>query len=198
VSDYTLGAVLSQECNGKWHPVAFLLKAMTNTERNYEIYNKELLAVMTSLSEWRHFLMGSKHTFEVWNDHKNLEYFRKPQKLNRRQACCVTELTDYNYTLHHKPGKQMVKADLLSRRSDHDHGKLDNSDVILLKPKHFCVHTFDVEGMDNNIITQIKEHYNAQDTAVIKALTNKEKNWSDNGELITWEHCVYVPCSTQL
>ena len=77
-SEYALGAVLSQECDGKWHPVAFLSKAMTDTERNYEIYNKELLAVMTSLSEWRHFLMGSKYTFEVWNDHKNLENFWKP------------------------------------------------------------------------------------------------------------------------
>jgi hypothetical protein len=73
--DYTLSAVLSQERNGKWHPVAFLSKAMTDTEHNYEIYNKELVAVMTSLGKWRHFLMGSKHTFEVWNDHKNLKYY---------------------------------------------------------------------------------------------------------------------------
>lgn len=84
--DYALGAVLSQERDGKWHPVAFLSKAMTDTEQNYEIYDKELLTVMTALSEWRHFLMGSKYTFKVWNDHKNLEYLRKPQKLNRRQA----------------------------------------------------------------------------------------------------------------
>lgn len=113
--DYALGAVLSQERDSKWHPVAFLSKAMTETERNYEIYDKELLAVMTVLSKWRHFLLGSKHDFEVWNNHKNLEYFRKPQKLNRRQARWVTELADYHYTLHHKPGKPMAKADLLSQ-----------------------------------------------------------------------------------
>ena len=197
-SDYALGAVLSQERDGKWHPVAFLSKAMTDTERNYEIYDKELLAVMTALAEWRHFLMGSKHTFEVWNDHKNLEYFRKPQKLNRRQARWVTELADYDYTLHHKPGKQMAKADLLSRRSDHDHGKSDNTDVVLLKPEHFRAHSFNIEGLDEDIITQIKEHYDAQDTAVVKALTNKEKNWNDDGELITWEHRIYVPRSARL
>ena len=56
-SDYTLGAVLSQEREGKWHPVAFLSKAMTNTKHNYEIYDKELLAVMTSLGEWRHLVI---------------------------------------------------------------------------------------------------------------------------------------------
>ena len=106
-SDYALGAVLSQQCNGKWHPVAFLSKAMTETERNYEIYDKELLAVMTALSEWRHFLLGSKHEFEVWNDHKNLEYFRKPQKLNRRQARWVTELADYHFTLESRWQKQI-------------------------------------------------------------------------------------------
>lgn len=44
-------------------------------ERNYKIYNKELLAVMTALSKWRHFLLGSTHNFKVWNNHKNLEYF---------------------------------------------------------------------------------------------------------------------------
>ena len=125
--------------------VAFLSKAMTNTECNYEIYDKELLAVMTFLLEWRHFLMGSKYTFEVRNDHKNLEYFQKPQKLNRHQAHWVTELADYEYTLHYKLGKQMAKADLLSCHSDHNHGKSDNSDVILLKPEHFCAHSFDVE-----------------------------------------------------
>ena len=90
----------------------------------------------------------------------------------------------------------MAKADLLSCCLDHNHGKTDNSNVILLKPKHFHAHSFDIEGLDKDIIAQVKEHYDAQDTAVIKALTNKEKNWNDDRELITWEHHVYVPRST--
>jgi len=178
--------------------VAFLSKSMTDTERNYEIYDKELLAVMTALSEWRHFLLGSTHDFEVWNDHKNLEYFRKPQKLNRRQARWVTELADYHYTLHHKPGKQMAKADLLSRRSDHDHGKSDNTDVTLLKAEHFRANSFTLEGLDQTLIDQIKECHDSQDPAVIKAITNKEKGWTDDGEIAAWEHRLYVPRSACL
>lgn len=92
----------------------------------------------------------------------------------------------------------MAKADLLSRRANHDHGKLDNSDVILLKPQHFQATSFNVEGLDKDIVAQIKDHHDTQDTAIIKALTNKEINWDDDGELITWEHHLYVPRSTRL
>lgn len=85
-SDFAIGGVLSQKQGDQWHPVAYLSHAMNTTERNYEIYDKELLAIMTALDEWRHYLMGATQEFEIFTDHKNLEYFRKPQKLNRRQA----------------------------------------------------------------------------------------------------------------
>ncbi len=102
------------------------------TERNYEIYDKELLAIMLALDEWRHYLMGAAQDFEIWTDHQNLQYFQKPQKLNRRQARWVTELAEYHFSLHHKPGASNKKADLLSRRPDHEQGKEDNDEVIVL------------------------------------------------------------------
>ncbi|SJL16260.1 uncharacterized protein ARMOST_19780 [Armillaria ostoyae] len=111
----TIGAILSQEQGGVWRPVAFMSKALTATERNYEIYDKELLAIMLALSDWRHYLMGTLEDVEIWMDHQNLQYFRKPQKLNRRQAQWVTELVEYHFVLKHKPGATNVKADLLSR-----------------------------------------------------------------------------------
>lgn len=92
----------------------------------------------------------------------------------------------------------MAKVDLLSQHADHNHGKVDNLDVILLKPQHFWATSFDVEELDEDIVAQIKDHHVTQDTAIIKALTNKEKNWGDDGELITWEHCLCVPHSAQL
>ena len=82
-SDGIISAVLSQKCDGKWRPVAFMSKSLTVTERNYEIYDKELLAIMLALSEWRHYLMGVMEEIEIWMDHQNLQYFWKPQKLNR-------------------------------------------------------------------------------------------------------------------
>ena len=69
---------------------------------------------MLALDEWRHYLMGAAQDFEIWTDHQNLQYFRKPQKLNRCQARWVTELAEYHFSLHHKPGPQNKKADLLS------------------------------------------------------------------------------------
>jgi len=86
-SDYATGGVLLMECkDGLWRPVAFLSKSLNETERNYEIHDKEMLAIVRGLEAWRHLLEGAQTKFEIWTDHKNLEYFMKVQKLNRRQA----------------------------------------------------------------------------------------------------------------
>ncbi len=81
-SEGAVSAVLSQQQKGVWWPMAFISKALTTTERNYKIYDKELLAIMLALSKWRHYLMGTAIDIEIWMDHQNLQYFRKPQKLN--------------------------------------------------------------------------------------------------------------------
>jgi len=86
-SNYAAGGVLSMKCSDElWRPVAFILKSLSDTERNYEIHDKEMLAVIRCLEAWRHFLVGTVVKFEIWTDHKNLEYFIKAQKLNQRQA----------------------------------------------------------------------------------------------------------------
>ena len=128
------GVILSQEqLDRKWKLVAFLSHTLNPMERNYEVYDKELLTVMTALTEWRQYVLEAKEVFEIHYDYKNLGYFRKPQKLNRRQARWMTEMQDYNFTLHHKPGKTMAKADALSRRAGHDQGKTDNEDTTVVK-----------------------------------------------------------------
>jgi len=86
-SDYMMGGVLSMECEDRlWRLVAFLSKSLNETERNYKIHDKEMLAIIRGLKNWRHLLEGAQFKFEIWMDHKNLEYFMKAQKLNRRQA----------------------------------------------------------------------------------------------------------------
>ena len=75
VLDYTMRKVLSMECeNGKWRPVECL---SNETERNYKIHDKKMLAVIKRLENWRYLLEGTKYKFEVWTNHKNLEYFMK-------------------------------------------------------------------------------------------------------------------------
>ena len=86
-SDYATGGVLSMECeDGKQRLVAFLSKSLNETERNYEIHDKEMLAIIRGLETWRHLLEGMQFKFEIWTDYKYLEYFIRAQKLKQRQA----------------------------------------------------------------------------------------------------------------
>ena len=79
---------------------------------------------------------GATRKFEIWTDHKNLKYFMKAQKLNRRQARWALYLSRFDFTLKHIPGSRMGKADSLSRRPDWEIGvEKDNKDETLVKPE---------------------------------------------------------------
>jgi len=124
--------------DGKWHPVAFISKSLSPAERNYNICDKEMLAIIRALEQWRHYLEGAKYPVQVLTDHKNLEYFMTAQKLNRRQAQWSTYLSRFDLDLSYRPGKSSAKPDLLSRRIDHKKGgEDDNDNVVLLKPEFF-------------------------------------------------------------
>jgi len=118
-SNYATGKVLSMKCSDKlWRPVAFISKSLSDTERNYEIHDKEMLAVVRCLEAWKHFLEGVTVEFKIWTDHKNLEYFMKAQKLNQRQARWALYLSRFNFMLKHVLESKIGKADSLSRRPD--------------------------------------------------------------------------------
>ena len=93
-----------------------------------------MLAVVRGLKAWRHLLEGTKFNFEVWMDHKNLEYFMKAQKLNQRQARQALYLSRFNFTLKHVPETRIGMADSLSRRLDWKVGvENDNKNQKLIK-----------------------------------------------------------------
>lgn len=77
---------MQKDKEGKLHPVAFSSKTLVPAEQNYDIYDKELLALVWALLEWRAYLEGNPHIIEVTTDHKNLEWFLKTKELTRRQA----------------------------------------------------------------------------------------------------------------
>ena len=159
VSDYVMGGVLSMECeDGLWRPVAFLSKSLNETERNYEIHNKEMLAIVRGLEAWRHLLEGAQIKFEIWTDHKNLEYFMKAQKLNRRQTRWALYLSRFDFTLKHVAGSKMGKADGLSRRVDWKVGTdKDNDNQVFIKDNWICnMYEVVVEGPEVNILEKIK------------------------------------------
>ena len=133
--DYAMEGVLSMEVeNGRWKLVAFLYKSLNETERNYEIHDKEMLAIIKGLEAWRHLLEGVQFKFEIWMDHKNLEYFMKVQKLNRRQARWALYLSRFDFILKYVPGTRMGKADGLSRKPDWKVGvDRDNKNQVVIK-----------------------------------------------------------------
>ena len=107
---------------------------MSDTEKNYEIHDKEMLAVIRCLEVWRHFLEGARIKFKVWTDHKNLKYFMSSQKLNKRQTRWALFLSRFDFKLVHVPGTKMEKADGLSKWPDWQErvGK-ENKDRMLVK-----------------------------------------------------------------
>lgn len=143
-SDYVVAAVLSQMGDdGLLHPVAFMSMKMSPAECNYEIYDKELLAIVRAFEEWHPECAGTpvEEPIKVLSDHKNLEYFMTTKALNRRQARWAEFLSEFNFKITYRPGKLGAKPDSLTRRvgdlpeDDTDERKEYNSRV-LLKAKH--------------------------------------------------------------
>ena len=86
-SKYATGAVLSQlDLNSDRHPVAFYSKTFSPAEQNYDIHDRELLAIIRALEAWRHYIQGSGHTTVILSDHQNLTAHKEAKKLNRQQA----------------------------------------------------------------------------------------------------------------
>jgi len=140
-SNYATEGVLTMKYSNKlWRLVAFISKSLSDIERNYKIHNKEILAVVRCLEAWRHFLEGTTIKFKIWIDYKNLEYFMKAQKLNRRQARWTLYLSRFDFTLKHILESKMEKADSLSKRPDWEvRVEKDNKDEILVKPEQLKV-----------------------------------------------------------
>ena len=119
-SNEGIGAVLSQRSDqdGKVHPCAFLSRRLSKAERNYDVGNRELLAVKLALEEWRHWLEGAELPFIFWTDHRNIEYIRKAKRLNSRQARWALFFNRFSFSLSYRPGSRNVKPDALSRLFD--------------------------------------------------------------------------------
>src|SRR5438874_10841329 len=117
-SDYVSAGILSQrDKEGVLHPVAFFSRKHSPAECNYEIYDKELMAIVRCFEEWRAELEGSPHPVEVLSDHKNLEYFMSTKLLNRRQARWSEFLSRFDFRITYRLERQCTKPDALIRRS---------------------------------------------------------------------------------
>lgn len=138
-SGYVVGGLLSQyDDEGVIRPCAFFSKRNLPAECNYKIYDKELLAIVKCIREWSSELRSVKD-FKVITDHKNLTYFTTTRRLNERQVRWAEELSQYNFWIEYRPGKDGTQPDVLSRREqDMPNGiddRFDHRDMTLLKPE---------------------------------------------------------------
>ncbi len=109
------GTLMQKDDEGFFRPVAYYSKRHSPAECNYEIYDKEMLAVIRALETWDAELR-SVNSFRIITDHKNLEYFMTTRKLTERQMRWSLVLSKFNFTIAYRPGKSNDAADALSRR----------------------------------------------------------------------------------
>ena len=110
---------------------------MEKAERNYEIHDKELLAIVTAFKMWHHHCHGSPYPIRVLTDHNNLKYFMETTKFNQRQVRSAEKLAQYDFRIHYRPGKSGGKPDALSRRPEYAEGEEEEKMKPILAPEIF-------------------------------------------------------------
>ena len=196
--DASGGILLQADSNREWHPCSYLSQSFSPAERNYDIYDRELLTVIQGLKTWKHYLRGSPFLVKVFTNHRNLLYFKEPRKLNRRQARLMLDISDYDLKLIHVPGKELAGPDALSRGPDLIPKSNNNNDQITLLPESLFINTIDLAIADK--IAKSSE----RDPVVLKTLQAMDEdlptqfrsrlsNWSYNTGILSYQGRIYIP-----
>lgn len=116
-SGFALGGCLSQkDQTGCLRPVAYYSRRLSSAEVNYPIHDKEMLAIVSCLQEWKAELQSVSKPFTIFTDHKNLSYFTTKRLLNERQVRYNDLIQRFNFNLKWRPGNTCDRPDALSRR----------------------------------------------------------------------------------
>ena len=137
VSDFAVGAMLSQKVqDGEWRPVAFFSKKLNGPQLNYQIHDKELMAIIEAFREWKHYLSGTTYQVKVYTDHKNLASFTTNKELNKRQIRWMEFLSEFNFVIIYRRGNENGRADALSRRPDHQQeAPIETHTILITDPE---------------------------------------------------------------
>ena len=192
-SNYAYGAVLSQKQeDGRYHPIGFMLKSMNPAERNYGIPDKEALAMVKGLQNWRHYLERTLLLVQILTDHKNLEYFSKPRILNRRQMRWLELLTHYFYEIFYRPGSKNCAADALSQRAElrPPDGEDDQPQCLIPEAKFMELAALETEMTDSDWIELTDVILAAlafSDEAILSEVQAISQDWQDKPEGLEWD-----------
>jgi hypothetical protein len=202
-SDFAISGVLSQYHSKVLHPVAFMSRKMSPAERNYEIHDKELLAIVAAIKIWRHYLEGCSSPFTILTDHQALIYFQTSKTLTRRQARWSELVNHHKYLIKYRPGDKAGKPDALSRRPDFaEGGKASESEPqTLLRPLQVNA-TLRLHNSTTTLLPDIK-FYQARDPSIEDILTtlkdpqaNRDdvhESWSLREDVLLSRGLIYVP-----
>jgi RNase H-like domain found in reverse transcriptase len=153
---FALGSILFQrDDTGKCCVMAYHSQALTPSEQNYAVGDREFLAMIEGLKCNRHLIMGSPHKLMLYTDHNNLHFYHYPQKLNWHIAQYIAFLANFNLEIRHLPGWHN-QVDLLSRCPDYDNGTQDNKDITAL-PDSLFINLIETTALDKQIKEQQHE-----------------------------------------
>jgi hypothetical protein len=221
-SDFAIAGILSQKFeDGKIHPVRFTSRKLSPAELNYDVYDKEMQAVVFSLNKNRHYLQGAVHKTTIYSNHQNLTYFKSAILLNRRQAWWAEDLNQYNFVLLYRKGSANTKADILSRCpafTSKEGGTTSATKQSLLDKEQWLevgameleqegyeeirLAAMEVELLLPEAKERIKEKARLDDNyrELCKQVTkdgNIDKRFSITDELLCWKNRIYVPVGLQ-
>src|ERR1700709_2580866 len=191
------GILLQTDGNGKYHPCGYLSQSFNPAERNYQIYDRELLAILRALKAWRHYLEGNPHPVIVFTDHKNLLYFRTAQQLTTRQSRWQLTLSEFDLEFHHIPGTKLAAPDALSRPPDH-FSNIEPNPMTTLLPDSLFVKLIDTEfssalsksSLDDPIFIAAQQ---ALDGLSAPPMRSALSDWRIDGNILFFNGRPYVP-----
>lgn len=197
--------------DGQWHPVAFFSKTLDPSELRYDTHDKEMLAIMRALEEWRAELEGLQRTdrFSIWTDHQSLQYFMTGKKLNARQVRWCDTLSRYHFLIRYRQGKGNVVADALSRK---DRPANRSQEQILLprevlefgvhpndqiesgpraEEPSFAIQPVSIPTVIERALEANRHHPSLQEFR--EEASQEGTKWHMQGDLLLWENRLMVP-----
>jgi hypothetical protein len=185
--DTGIAAILmqQQEDDKLFHPVAFITRTLSPAERNYEVYDREMLAIKYATKVWRPMLHSCASGFDVLTDNVSCKYFMTTKVLNQRQVRWAEQLADFNFRLIYRPRQKNDQADALSRRDnkgmvgDATYGLKKEPNRVFFQPHHLRRLTT-VPYAADNLLKEIRQAQRA-DSQVSKL---KESTGADDRYMV--------------